>query len=105
MSTACRSASTSIRCSLVGRRSSTGSGSAFSALSSTDTVDEAHHVERRAVDRLVGAQPERRRHGHTGRADGGDDAVLASHVVRGGQHVAERRAAQHERRPSAPVTL
>ena len=30
-------------------------------------VDEAHHVERRIVDRLIGAQPERRRYRH-GRA-------------------------------------
>ena len=61
-----------------------------------DAVDEAHHVERRAVDRLVGAQPERRRHRHGGRADGGDDPVLAGHVVGRGQHMAERWAAQHE---------
>ena len=63
-----------------------------------DAVDVAHHVERRTVDGLVGAQPERRRHRHVGLADGGDDPVLAGHVVRRGQHVTERRAAQHELR-------
>ena len=61
-----------------------------------DAVDEAHHIERRAVDRRVGAQPERLRHRHVGRADGGDDAVLAGHVVCGGEHLGEWRAAQHE---------
>jgi hypothetical protein len=59
-------------------------------------LDEAHHVERRAVDGLVGAQPERRGHGHAGAADRGDHAVLAGHVVGGGEHVAERRPTQHE---------
>ena len=60
-----------------------------------EAVDEAHDVERRAVDRLVVAQADDRRHGHVGRRQRRDDAVLAAHVVGGGQHLAERRAAQH----------
>ena len=66
-----------------------------------DAVDEAHHVERRPVDLDVRAQPERRRHRHRRLADGGDDLVLARHVVGRRQHVAERRAAQHEPRAVA----
>ena len=61
-----------------------------------DPVDEAHHVERDAVDGLVGAQRERRRDGNGGRPEGGDDAELAPDVVGGRQHVAERRAAHDE---------
>ena len=61
-----------------------------------DAVDIAHHVERSAVDGLVDAHAQRRRHGHVGAADGGDDAVLTRHVVGGGQHMPQRRAAQHE---------
>ena len=59
-------------------------------------VDEAHHVERRTVHLDVGAQPQRRRHGHAGATDGGDDPVLAGHVVGGGQHMTHRWATQHE---------
>ncbi len=29
-----------------------------------DPVDETHHIERRAVHCVIGAQTERRRHGH-----------------------------------------
>ena len=61
-------------------------------------VDEPHHVERRAVDLDVVAEAERRRDGHVGRAERGDDAVLASHVVRGREHVAERRPPEHTTR-------
>ncbi len=60
-------------------------------------VDELHHVERRPVDRLVGAEAERPRHRHrAGLADGADQQVLTGHVVGAGEHVAERRPAQHE---------
>ena len=59
-------------------------------------VDEAHHVERHAVDGLVGAQRERGRDGNGSRPEGGDDAELAPDVVGGRQHVAERRAAHDE---------
>ena len=69
-----------------------------------EAVDELHHVERRAVHGVVGAEPERRRHGDVGGSEGGDDLVLAAHVVGGGEHVAERRAAQHPVVPSASVT-
>ncbi len=58
-------------------------------------VDEAHDVERRAVDRLVGAEPERRRDRHARGAERRDDLELAAHVVRGGEHRPERRTAQH----------
>ena len=70
--------------------------SAVGVIAHDDAVDEAHHVERRVVDRLVVAQPERRRDRHGGALQAGDDAVLAAHVVGARQHVAERRAAQHE---------
>ena len=58
-------------------------------------VDESHDVERRAIDGYVLAEAERWRHRHCGVLQAGDDAVLAAHVVRAGQHVAERRAPQH----------
>ena len=61
-----------------------------------DPVDERHHVERCIVHRRVGAQPERCRYRHTGAPNGGDDPVLAGHVVGGCQHVAERRTTEHE---------
>ena len=57
-------------------------------------LDELHHVEGALVDRLVGAEA----HGDGDRDAGGaervDQAVLARHVVRRGQHVVQRRAAQ-----------
>ena len=63
-------------------------------------VDEAHDVERRVVDRrVVGVHPERRRHGHGGMLQAGQDPVLATHVVGARQHVTERWTAQHERVP------
>ena len=61
-------------------------------------VDERHHVERRTVDVRVVAEPEGRSDGHGRRLQAADDPVLASHVVGAGEHVAERRAAQHEPR-------
>ena len=74
------------------------------AVAHDDAVDVAHDVERRAVDGGVGAQAERRRDRHAGPLQAGDDAVLAAHVVGAGEHVAERRPAQHElgavRRPA-----
>ena len=41
-----------------------------------DAVDVRHHVERCAIDRFVGAEPERPGHRHVRLADGADDAVL-----------------------------
>ena len=82
---------------LAGRAGAASASSASAAARVADdgAVDEAHDVERRAVDRLVGAQADGRGDRHVGRAEGGDDRVLAAHVVGGGQHVAERRPAQH----------
>ena len=76
--------------------SSVGSGAV--AVAEHVAVDEAHHVERRAVDRRVVAEPERRRDRHRRCLQAGDDPVLAAHVVGAGEHVAERRPAQHEAR-------
>ena len=61
-------------------------------------VDEAHHVERRVVDRQVVAVALDRRHRHGGTLQAGEDAVFATHVVGARQHVAERRAAEDEAR-------
>ena len=59
-------------------------------------VDLLHHVERRVVHRLCRRRTRAcaapaRRCGASAR----EHRVLAGHVVRGGQHVAERRTAQH----------
>jgi hypothetical protein len=62
-------------------------------------LDEAHDVEGGAVHAHVVAEAEGGGDGHRGGAEGGDDAVLPAHVVRGGQHLAERRAAEHEGAP------
>ena len=59
-------------------------------------VDEAHHVERRVVDRQVVAVTGDGGTGHGRALQAGEDAVLAAHVVGAGQHVAERWPAQHE---------
>ena len=58
-------------------------------------VDLVHHVEGRVVDGEVVAERERARHRHLGGRERGQHLVLARHVVRGRQHVPERRAAQH----------
>ena len=58
-------------------------------------VDVAHHVERGARDRAVGAQAQRRRHGHPGAAHRRDDSMFPGHVVRGRQHLGQGRPAQH----------
>ncbi len=60
-----------------------------------DAVDKPHHVEGRAVDAIVGAQPEGRRHRHVGAPNRRDDAMLAGHVVSRGQHAAQWWAPQH----------
>ncbi|TWH69118.1 hypothetical protein JD77_04120 [Micromonospora olivasterospora] len=54
-----------------------------------------HEVERGADHVGVGAVQQRRGHRHGGGGQGRDDPVLPGHVVRGGQHVPERGAAQH----------
>jgi hypothetical protein len=64
------------------------------AIADDEAVHEAHDVERRAVDVLVGAQADNRRYGDVGGCQGRDDAVFPAHVVGGGQHVAQRRSAQ-----------
>ena len=56
---------------------------------------EVHDVERRAVDVVVGAQPERGCDRNVGRSERRDDPVLAPHVVRRGEDLAERRAPEH----------
>ena len=60
-----------------------------------DAVDLLHHVEGSVVHGVVGAERERARHGHVGAGERGEHGVLACHVVRGREHVAERRPAQH----------
>jgi hypothetical protein len=49
-----------------------------------DAIDEAGDGERRAVDGDIGADGERRRHGHGCAGERSDDAVLARDVVGGG---------------------
>ena len=61
-------------------------------------VDEFHHVERCAVHVDVVAEAERGSDGHVGWSERRDDAVLATHVVRGRQHMAERRPSEHPAR-------
>jgi hypothetical protein len=60
-----------------------------------DSVDVGHHVERRADHVRVRAQGVGQRNGNRGIAQCGDHPVLAFHVVRGGEHVPERRPAHH----------
>src|SRR4029079_5842767 len=55
-----------------------------------------HHVERGAVHRLVRAQPVGGSDGDRCGSEGADDAVLAAHVMGGGQHVAEGRTADDQ---------
>jgi hypothetical protein len=59
-------------------------------------LDEAHHVERRTDDLGVGSERHGPGHRKAGRMKRRDDAVLPAHVVRGGQHVPERRPAHDE---------
>jgi hypothetical protein len=60
-------------------------------------LDEVHHVERLAKHGRVLAEVPHPRHRHVGAAQRGHDAVLAAHVVRGRQDVAQRRTTQHDR--------
>ncbi len=60
-----------------------------------DPVDLLHQVERRTDDRRVLAEGRRPGHRDRGVGERGDDAELPRHVVRRGQHVAQRRPAQH----------
>ena len=62
-------------------------------------LDEVHHVERRAVHGLVLAEADDRRHRDRRVLERGDDLVLAAHVVRRAEPLAERRPAQ---RPAPP---
>ena len=62
-------------------------------------LDAVHDVERGTVDRDVRAQSVRGGHGDAHRAERGDGPVLAGHVVGGGQHMAERRAAENHVHP------
>ncbi|CAB4709100.1 unannotated protein [freshwater metagenome] len=61
-------------------------------------LDEGHHVERRPIHLDIGAEPQCPRNRHRRLSDGGDETMLASHVVSGCEHVAERRASEHELR-------
>src|SRR5439155_8872947 len=56
-------------------------------------VARCHEIERCADDGLVAAVGERVRHGYRGRRERGQHGVLAQHVVRGREHVPERRPA------------
>ena len=73
------------------RRASAVIDVAAAASRSDEPVDETHDVEGSPVHLVIGAEPEGRRDRHVGGSEGGDDLVLAAHVVRGGEHVAERR--------------
>ena len=64
-----------------------------------DALDVGHHVERRTVDVVAGAQPDHRRHRDAGVLEGRHHPVLPGDVVGGRQHVAHRRTAQHEPLP------
>ena len=55
-----------------------------------DALDPFHDIERRADDVGVFAQPERSRHRHWGVSQGAVDGVLTTHVVGGGEEVADR---------------
>ena len=58
-------------------------------------LDEAHHIERLVVHRPVFAKADGGRYGDSSRSEGGDDLVLPTHVVGGGQDAAEGRAPEH----------
>ena len=55
-----------------------------------------HQVERRADDLGVVTERYRPGGGHRGAGQRGQDAELPRHVVRGGQHMTERRPTEHE---------
>ena len=59
-------------------------------------VDEGHDIERSPVHRLVIAEGQRSGDGHLGGTDGGDDAVLPRHVMRGGEDIPEWGTAQDD---------
>ena len=68
------------------------------------SVDELHQVERTVVHRLVRAEGQRRCYRHVRVTQGRDHPVLARHVVRRGQDMADRRPPQDNLPPSALVT-
>ena len=59
-------------------------------------VDPFHDVEPGADHRLVLAEGDHLGHRDSGALQRREHAVLARHVVRGGEHVRERRPANHE---------
>ena len=69
-------------------------------LAEDPAVSELHHVER-CTDHVRAAEQQRPGHGDVGRGQRCEQAVLAAHVVRGLQDVAQRRPAQHP--PVSPV--
>ena len=94
-STSCRSARVSIsRWAMSARWSSVSVGGLCRAPQHR-TLDVLHDVERRAHHGRVLAQRHHRRDRHRGGGQRGHDAVLAGHVVGGGEHVAERRPPDH----------
>ncbi len=78
------------------RAASSSTASADGAVAQHVPVDEAHHIERRVVDRRVVAVPLHGRHRHVGTLQARQDPVLATHVVGARQHVTERWSAQDE---------
>ncbi len=64
--------------------------------SQDEAVDVFHEVERRAYHLDVQAVRHRLRNWHRGSVQCGQHPVLAVHVMRGRQDVAEGRPAQHE---------
>ena len=94
-STSCRSARVSIsRCAMSARWAPV-SARGLGRAPQHRTLDVLHHVERRAHDGGVLAQRHHRGDRHGGGGQRGHDAVLAGHVVGGGEDVAQRRTADH----------
>ena len=64
-----------------------------------EPVDVLHHVERGAADLVVRAEGERPRNAGARLRQRAQHHVLARHVVRGGEDLAQRRPAEHDGRP------
>ena len=84
------------RFAAVGSRGAVELGDGSGVVVEHDPLDVRHHVERGADDVDVVAVRERVGDGHRGRTERGDDAVLAAHVVRGGQHAVQRGSAHDQ---------